>query len=146
MLTKPPFWILIVEILICFIPISLLWLVGSFMIGIRLFQSIEDIYSLFFLSSAALFLLGGIGLVGIIQIAMHIFDHGYQPATASIYRKLYAGILSLSLLTGSMIFGTGFSLSPMLIVFLMPIICSFHLISITKKSKSKSEISMFTDV
>jgi hypothetical protein len=145
MLTKPPFWVLIIEILICFIPISLLWLVGSFMIGVLLFQSIEDIYSLFFLPSAILFLLGGIGLVGIIQIVMHISDHGYQQATVSIYRKLYTGILSLILLTGSMIFGTGSILSPMLIVFLMPIICSLHLISITKKTELESEISMFND-
>jgi hypothetical protein len=120
-----------------------LWLLGCFMLVVLLFTERVE---LFLLPSAILLLLGGVGLIGIVQITLHIFDHGYQTATVSIYRKLYAGIFSLILLTGFMIFGTGSILSPMLIVFLMPIICSLHVISITKKTEPQIENSMFNDV
>ncbi len=147
MLIKPPCWVLIIEILICFIPITLLWALGCFVAVAILFKEFDSIFSWFSLISAIFLLLGGMGLIGIFQIAIHIFDRGYQPATASIYRKLYAGILSLVLLNGFMIFTNGnLSISPMIIVFLTPIICSLHLISITKKSESKNESSLFNDV
>lgn len=142
MLRKLPFWAVILEVLVCFIPISLLWLLGCSMLVVLLFTERVE---LFLLPSAILLLLGGVGLVGIFQITIHLYYYPYQPATTTVYRNLYAGILSLSLLTGYMIFGTGSILSPMLIVFLMPIICSFHLISITKKSEPQSESPVFND-
>jgi hypothetical protein len=97
MLTKPPCWVLIIEILICFIPITLLWVFGVLMLLAFIFDGWG--LDIWMIPAFILLFLGGLGLIGFYQIMVHIYRFDYVQAENAVYRKLYAGITSLGSLS-----------------------------------------------
>lgn len=69
---KLAYKLLTIEIFICFIPITFLWMLGCFM-GIVLLISDPEIFNYLFLLPSVFFpLLGAIGLIGLLQMINHI--------------------------------------------------------------------------
>lgn len=137
MSNKPGFAELFIEVSICFVPVTLIWVTAIFMIVSSNFSSVPD--TVIFIPFIIILLLGGIGLIGLYQIMNHIYQHGYQPANPGVYKKIYTGIISL--LIGMLCFG----LSIVTVVFILPIICSRHLIKLTKENQLPVANTLFDD-
>jgi hypothetical protein len=136
---------IIVMVLICFVPITLLWAFAIFMIIVSFLNSYVSGMSsfMFLIPSIILLFMGGVGLVGLVQMMVHIFRKGYQRASTSTVIKLYAGIVSLTILSILMIMAMGFSSA--VFVFVKPIICGMILILLTTRKQSAQSASMFDD-
>ena len=143
--TKLGFIAILLMVLICFVPVTLLWLLAVVMLTASYMASFAGDASsiMFVISSIILLFMGGVGLIGVIRMMDHIYRQGYQPADIATIRCLYAGMLSLALLNISMIISMGFS--PVVIVFVIPIICSLALIKLTSKKQTSEKISLFDD-
>ena len=104
-------------------------------------------FFLFILPIATLLILGAIGIIGLVQIMDHIYYKGYTATKITVHIKIYAGIVSIGAFCIFMIFSNSFSISPILVIFLLPVGCGLHLISITKpENPTKPEQSIFNDV
>jgi hypothetical protein len=137
MSTKSSFAALLILVLICFAPVTLLWGLAVVMVAISIhWESFPNqMTSLIpFIITISLLFMGGIGLVGLIKMMKHIYRYGYKPADALTIRCLYAGILSLVILN-LIILNFGFSVS--IIVFVSPIVAAVVLIKLTTKIKSQ---------
>lgn len=134
---KMIFGMLILEVSICFAPITLLWGFGVLMFGAVIFDGWG--IGIWLVPVSILLLLGGLGLMGLYQIMIHIYRFDFVETETKVYRKLYAGILSLGLLSIATIVINRFSIE--LIIYLVPIICSLHLIFLTKRKKGITRIS-----
>lgn len=143
--TKLGFAAIIVMVLICFVPVTLLWCLAIVMLAASYMDSFAgDLPSFMFLiPSIILLFMGGVGLVGVILMLGHIYECGYQPANKNTMRCLYTGILSLVILNIFMVLSMGFSTA--ITVFVIPIICSLALIKLTLNKRPTEDISMFND-
>jgi hypothetical protein len=139
--TKISFGVLALEVSICFAPITLLWGFGVLMFGAFLFDGWG--IGVLMIPVFILLFLGGLGLMGLYQMMVHIYHFNYEEAEKTVYRKLYAGIMSLAMLSTGTIIDDGFSV--VLIIYLLPILCSLHLIYLTKSKKDTTENSIFDD-
>ncbi len=136
---------IIVMVLICFIPVTLLWCLAIVMLAASYMDSFAgDLSSFMFLiPSIILLFMGGVGLIGVILMLVHIYECGYQPANKNTMRCLYTGMLSLVILNIFMVLSLGFSFT--MIVFVIPVICSLVLIKLTLNKRPTENISMFND-
>lgn len=143
--TKLGFVAILLMVLICFVPVTLLWLLAVVMLTASYMDSFSvDASSIMFvIPSIILLFMGGVGLIGVVRMMDHIYRQGYQPADTATIRCLYVGMLSLALLNISMIVTMGFS--PIAIVFVIPIICSLVLIKLTSQKQTSEKISLFDD-
>lgn len=140
MSTKPDYSLLTLATLICFAPTALLWALAIFTlasISLDAYSSDSSIFIRpsidFLIISIVLLILGGVGLVGVYQMMNHIYCHGYQLASARIYRKLYAGLISLLILNLIIVFYSDLLIA--IVIFILPIICSIYLIKLTRRFK-----------
>jgi hypothetical protein len=138
MTIKTVFGLLVGEVLICFAPITLLWGFGVLMFGAVVFDGWG--LGIWMMPAFILLFLGGLGLIGLFQIMVHIYHIDFVEAETAVYRKLYAGILSMAILSIGTMIGNGFSVE--LIVFLLPVFCSLHLIYLTKSKRGITRISL----
>ena len=129
--TKLGFAAILVMVLICFVPVTLLWSLAVVMLTASYMDSFAGDMSsfMFLIPSIILLFMGGVGLIGVILMVNHIYRRGYQPANKDTMRCLYTGMLSLAILNIFMVLGTGFSIA--MAVFVIPIICSLVLIKLT---------------
>lgn len=143
--TKLGFAAIIVMVLICFVPVTLLWILAVVMLVTSYIDSFAgDLFSFMLLIPTFILLfMGGVGLVGVVLMVGHIYECGYQPANKNTMRCLYTGMLSLVILNIFMVLSLGFSFT--MIVFVIPVICSLVLIKLTLNKRPTENISMFND-
>lgn len=143
--TKLGFTAIFVMVLICFVPVTLLWCLAIVMLITSYIGAFAgDLFSFMLLMPTFILLfMGGVGLVGVILMVNHIYKRGYQPANKNTMRCLYTGMLSLVILNIFMVLSMGFSTA--MTVFVIPIICSLALIKLTINKGQTEKISMFND-
>lgn len=140
MSNKTIFGLLVVEVLICFLPTIALWAFGVCAMVIFAFSGFMAIVSLLI---SCLVILGGVGLLGVFQVLKHIYKSGFQPADDAIHTKLYAGIITLTIVDLFILFSSRISLESL--VFILPVICGIHLVYLTRTGKTQTTNSVFND-
>lgn len=129
---KLPFWILVIEALICFIPIIILWVLAVVKTGNNLLKNPEgfssnDIFYRFPL------VMGGFGIYGIFQIINHIKNQEPIKLVTKINLILgFTGLFILDLYLFPSIFSSTLTFNPYSLIFILPFICIFHLLYIAK--------------
>ena len=139
---------LMLEVLICFLPIVVIWILGGIPYIFLVFSSFLTDFNLmimvlYYLFTIGLIIMGGVGIFGVCQIMNHIYRQGFEPADKKIHRKLYVGIFSLIPVNLGLIFNP--LISPLALIFILPILTSIHLIYLTRSKKLVTDKSIFDD-
>lgn len=129
---KLPFWILVIEAYICFLPIIILWVLAVRKTGNNLLKnpdsfSFNDIFYRFPL------VMGGFGIYGIFQILRHIKNQ--KPINWSTKINLilgFTGLFIFDLYLFPSIFSSTLTFNPYSLIFILPFIGIFHLLYIAK--------------
>lgn|GEM_PF-3671199 len=121
-----------VELVVCFGPILLLWLLGvgsAWMLFIDREFTVVTIFSTFFVPF--LLLLGGLGLYGIYRLIRYVYDSGQGVWSQGIYVYIGAGIVScLGLVISNLLDGR---VHFILVIFITPILSAMHLLYLAKR-------------
>ena len=134
---KTIFGLLVIEVLICFLPITAFWVFGVCMMVMVVASPV------LFFPVSCLVILGGVGLTGLFQVMKHIYRFGFIPAESTIHTKLYIGVVTLGLVALALLFSSNSSLE--LLVSLLPVICGIHLVYLTRSERTDTKNSVHDD-